>query len=145
MLFCTLFIIAFIIAASLASLYFTSTSGYDADIFIGLFTAFFLGGVLGLILVFPAAGFTNGAGKNYGQGTVSGTVVSAWTEGAIYKTHEVKIKQGHGESMDFLELSDYDMKPYLGKKVRVEFDLYWLADYKRGETHRYIKSVKVIE
>jgi hypothetical protein len=104
----------------------------------------FAGGLVGALLTMPVAGFTGGSGRNYGNATVIGTVVSVSFEGIIFKTHEAKIQQGVGEHASFLRVSGYDMSKFLGKSVSLDLNIYWQPDYRRGETNTYVSKIPIV-
>lgn len=104
-----------------------------------------IGLIFGGVLVCPVAGFCGGAGKRYGHGVVTGTIVEASVNGVIFKTYETKIQQGHGEHTTFLHISGWGSAGLVGKQVVVAFDQYILPDYRRGNSNRYVTSVQVVE
>lgn len=148
MLFFIFFILACMILCAGLLVYFVDCNGWEDRVGISVIGVF-VGLVLGIALVFPVAGFTGGAGKDYGFGTAIGTVVESRNVGVIYKTFETKIQQGHGEHSRLLNVSglDFNFIPssLIGKRVRIEFDLYFLPDYKRGEFERYVRKVDVLD
>jgi len=110
----------------------------------GIWTGF-LGALPAFLLVFPLAGFTGGADPDYGKGTATGIVIQSEKHGVIYKTCEVNLQQGLGEYRTVLALSGQCLDDFLGKRIVVSYQEYFLADYKQGFSRRYISEVSLVD
>ena len=143
MLFSILYTCAFVLIGIISGGLLGYYGGYK-DTIQAFSGAFFGGAVLILAAAFTfhlVAGLTGGADQNYGHGTVVGTIIEAESVGTIYDTFEAKIRQGHGERTNTLSISGVDMEQYLGKRVKIEFNEYFLPDYKKGSSGKYITGV----
>lgn len=100
-------------------------------------------GIIGVFLCYPlsilVAGFTGGADCDYANGTSVGVVIESKTEGIIYQTCEVMLRQGLGEHSEVMRLSGKCLDGYLGKQVALPYQECFLPDYSRGSSGKYIK------
>lgn len=103
------------------------------------------GFLLSMVIASVFAGITGGAGCRWKAGAIIGTVVDVEFEGQVYNTFETFIQVGFEGQHQAKHLSGYDMYPYLGQFVAVQYVSCWLPDWRRGNSHNYIVSVEIVE